>query len=286
MFQCFLSLLISFSYISHGQNTTCKLCKKPNKYCNENNCYTTASFNFKIDDRPIKCKKHKENNMINVKRKYIINNNTKITYKKGYICENNNKKGGSIKNNKIKKVSKKYKFMRKKELADKEIEQEFSNLLLYDNITDWYKNENDELYYDNGFTGSDIYKSIVNQIEKNNYKMHRKLIKRKIYRKYGLDYTKINNELKNHIGSLEKGLRNYYDIRYRMDNFKKVYKKLIEFNNLIYEDNRNMDSSARYSEEYHNSIKENKPKIKKEKIVYDKCKILELENKIKKILIN
>ena len=36
--------------------------------------------------------------MINVKRKYIVNNNSKIIYKKGYICENN-KKGGSIKNN-------------------------------------------------------------------------------------------------------------------------------------------------------------------------------------------
>ena len=58
--------------------------------------------------------------------------------------------------------------MRKKELADKEIEQEFSNLLLNDNITDWYKNEDDELYYDNGYTSSYIYKSIVNQIEKNN----------------------------------------------------------------------------------------------------------------------
>ena len=95
--------------------------------------------------------------------------------------------------------------------------------------------------------------------------MHKKLIKRKIYRKYGLDYSKINDELKNHIGSLESGLRNYYDMRYRMDNFKKVYKKLIEFNNLIYEDNRNMDSSERYSEEYYNSTKENKPKIKKRK---------------------
>ena len=44
--------------------------------------------------------------MINVKRKYIVNNNTnsKIIYKKGYICEN--KKGGTIKNNKklIKKL--------------------------------------------------------------------------------------------------------------------------------------------------------------------------------------
>ena len=37
--------------------------------------------------------------MINVKRKYIVDNNSKITYKKGYLCENN-KKGGSIKNNK------------------------------------------------------------------------------------------------------------------------------------------------------------------------------------------
>ena len=93
-------ILCKIHDISHGKNTKCKLCKKPNKYCNENNCYASASFNFKIDDRPIKCKKHKENNMINVKRKYIVNNNnTKITYKKGYICDNN-KKGWSIKNNK------------------------------------------------------------------------------------------------------------------------------------------------------------------------------------------
>ena len=84
-------ILCKIHDISHGKNSTCKLCKKPKKYCNENNCYTTASFNFKINDRPIKCKKHKENNMINVKRKYIVNNNTKIIYRKRYICENNKK---------------------------------------------------------------------------------------------------------------------------------------------------------------------------------------------------
>ena len=70
-------ILCKIHDISHGKNVKCKSCKKPNKYCNEDNCYTTASFNFKIDDRPIKCKKHKENNMINVKRKYIVNNNSK-----------------------------------------------------------------------------------------------------------------------------------------------------------------------------------------------------------------
>ena len=152
------------------------------KYCNEDNCYTTASFNFKIDDRPIKYKKHKENNMINVKRKYIVNNNTKIIYEKGYICEN--KKWGSIKITKCKNNSKKSKnnknitnskksnlvllnpynrpidienkFMRKKELTDKEIEREFSNLTLNSDIHDWYKNEDDELYYDKDYINSDI----------------------------------------------------------------------------------------------------------------------------------
>ena len=96
-------ILCKIHDISHGENTTCKLCKKPNKYCNENNCYISALFNFKIDNRPIKCKKLKENNMINVERKYIVNNNnSKITYKKGYNCEKI-KKGGSIKskNNEI-----------------------------------------------------------------------------------------------------------------------------------------------------------------------------------------
>ena len=97
-------ILCKIHDISHGKNTKCKLCKKPKKYCNENNCYTSASFNFKIDNRPIKCKKHKENYMIDVKRKYIVNNNnnnTKIIYRKGYICEDD-KQGGSIKNNKNK----------------------------------------------------------------------------------------------------------------------------------------------------------------------------------------
>ena len=75
-------------------------------------------------------------------------------------------------------------------------------------------------------------------------------------------------------------LRTYYDICYKMDNFNKI-KKLIEFNNLIYEDNKNMDSRERYREKSYTPI-EDKPEIKKEKIVYNKFKILELENKIKK----
>ena len=161
-------ILCKIHDISHGENTTCKLFKKPNKNCNEDNCYTTASFNFKIDDRPIKCKKHKENNMINVKRKYIVNNNSKITYKKGYICEN--KKGGGIKNDKNINNSKKNnlvllnqhnrsidienEFMGKKEIADNEIEQEFSNLLNND-IYAWYKNEDDELYYNAWYKNED-----------------------------------------------------------------------------------------------------------------------------------
>ena len=172
-------ILCKIHDISHGKNVKCKLCKKPNKYCNEDNCFTTASFNFKIDDRPIKCKKHKENNMINVKRKYIVNNNSKITYKKGYICENK-KKGKGIKNNSKnilvlinpynRSIDIENKFMRKKEIADNEIKQEFSNLLNND-IHDWYKNK-DKLYY-NVNTSSFLYKSTIDTPEKYNYKMHK-----------------------------------------------------------------------------------------------------------------
>ena len=240
-------ILCKIHDISHGKNVKCKLCKKPNKYCNEDNCDTTASFNFKIVDRPIKCKNHKENNMINVKRKYIVNNNSKITYKKGYICENN-KKGGSIKHNKNINNSKKNnlvllnqhnrsidienKFMGKKEIADNEIEQEFSNLLNND-IYAWYKNEDDELYY-NAVTSSYLYKATINTIEKYNYEMHKKLIKIKIYRKYGLDCKKIDNDLKDHILDLEGGLNTYYNFYSEMGEIgdcNKVYKKIIEFNN-------------------------------------------------------
>ena len=52
--------------------------------------------------------------------------------------------------------------------------------------------------------------------------MHKKLIKRKIYKKYGLDYKKINNELKDHIDRFSSSLRTYYELCYRMDNFNKV----------------------------------------------------------------
>ena len=36
------------------------------------------------------------------------------------------------------------KIMRRKKLADEEIKKEFSNLILNDNITDWYKNKEDK----------------------------------------------------------------------------------------------------------------------------------------------
>ena len=108
----------------------------------------------------------------------------------------------------------------------------------------------------------------------------KKLIKRKIYRKYGLDCKNIDNDLKDHISNLEMELRTYYDICYKMDNFNKITKKSIEFNNLIYEDNKNMNSRERYWEKWYTPI-EDKPEIKKEKIAYDKSKILELENEIK-----
>ena len=127
-------ILCKIHDISHGKNVKCKLCKKPNKYCNEDNCYTTASFNLKIDDRPIKCKNHKENNIINVKRKYIVNNNSKIKYKKRYICENN-KKGGGIKNNKrIKNI----------EIVENNINEEY----LYDPYPKFTEDELKQIYAD------------------------------------------------------------------------------------------------------------------------------------------
>ena len=68
--------------------------------------------------------------------------------------------------------------MRKKELADEEIEKEFSNLTLNSDIHDWYKNKEDtSSFFDDSI--KDIgYKEAVESIEKNNYKMHKKLIKR------------------------------------------------------------------------------------------------------------
>ena len=171
--------------------------------------------------------------------------------------------------------------MRKKELADEEIKKEFSNLTLNSDIHDWYKSKEDtSSFFDDSI--KDIgYKEAVESVEKNNYKMHKKLIKRKIYKKYGLDCKKINDNLKNHISNLDNELRIYYDISYNMDNFQKVNKKLFEFNNLIYDDGKNMGVRERYREKWFIPMK-NITEIKNEKIVYDKSKIFKLKNKIKK----
>ena len=109
-------------------------------------------------------------------------NNSKIIYRKGYIGENNKKciKGGSTKITKSKNNSKKSnlvllnpynrpidienKFIRRKELADEEIEKELSKLTLNSDIHDWYKNKEDiSSIYDDSIT--DIrYKPAVESI--------------------------------------------------------------------------------------------------------------------------
>ena len=144
-------ILCKINDIPHGKNVKCKLCKKPNKYCNEDNCYTTASFNFKIDDRPIKCKNHKENNMINVKRKYIVNNNSKIKYKKGNICENN-KKGGVIKNNEKSKNN---------EIVKNNEENDINEEYLYDPDPKFTEDELKQIYADDDDDEYFIVKDVV-----------------------------------------------------------------------------------------------------------------------------
>ena len=80
--------------------------------------------------------------MINVKRKYIVNNNnnynTKIIYKKGYICENN-KKGGSIKNNKKSKNN---------EIVKHNEENNINEEYLYDPDPKFTENELKQIYAD------------------------------------------------------------------------------------------------------------------------------------------
>ena len=72
--------------------------QKKSQYCKVENCYKISSYGIEKIERclnhrlkSLKCKKHKENNMINVKRKYKVCDDSKIIYRKGYICENNKK---------------------------------------------------------------------------------------------------------------------------------------------------------------------------------------------------
>ena len=62
--------LCSNHYISHSFKIKCPKCKiKKSIKCNE--CNITASYNFpKL--KPMKCLKHREAGMINIKRKHIL----------------------------------------------------------------------------------------------------------------------------------------------------------------------------------------------------------------------
>ena len=76
--------LCSYHYKSHSQKTICPKCKiKKLTKCNE--CNITASYNFE-KLKPLKCLKHKETGMVNIKRKHILCEKHDISYSKKSGC--------------------------------------------------------------------------------------------------------------------------------------------------------------------------------------------------------
>ena len=72
-------------FISHSPKTKCPKCKiKKSTKCNE--CNITASHNFP-KSRPLKCLKHRETGMVNIKRDHVLCKKYDITYSKKPGCK-------------------------------------------------------------------------------------------------------------------------------------------------------------------------------------------------------
>ena len=77
--------LCSIHYISHSLKIKCPKCKiKKSTKCDE--CNITASYNFE-KLRPLKCLKHRETGMINIKRKHILCKKHDISHSKKSECK-------------------------------------------------------------------------------------------------------------------------------------------------------------------------------------------------------
>ena len=72
-------------FISHSPKTKCPKCKiKKSTKCDE--CNITASYNFpKL--RPLKCLKHRETGMVNIKRKHVLCKKHDISHSKKSGCK-------------------------------------------------------------------------------------------------------------------------------------------------------------------------------------------------------
>ena len=77
--------LCTIHYISHSPKTKCSKCKiKKSKKCDE--CNITASYNFpKL--RPLKCLKHREAGMVNIKRNHVLCKKHDISHSKKSGCK-------------------------------------------------------------------------------------------------------------------------------------------------------------------------------------------------------
>ena len=72
-------------YISHSLKTKCPKCKiKKSPKCDE--CNITASYNFP-ELKPLKCLKHRETGMVNIKRKHVLCEKHDISHSKKSGCK-------------------------------------------------------------------------------------------------------------------------------------------------------------------------------------------------------
>ena len=77
--------LCTIHYISHSPKTKCPKCKikKSTKF---DECNITASYNFP-KSRPLKCLKHRETGMVNIKRKHVLCEKHNISHSKKSGCK-------------------------------------------------------------------------------------------------------------------------------------------------------------------------------------------------------
>ena len=78
-------MLCPYHYLSHSHKIKCRKCKiKNSTKCDR--CNITASYNFE-KLRPLKCLKHRETGMVNIKRNHVLCKKHDISHSKKSGCK-------------------------------------------------------------------------------------------------------------------------------------------------------------------------------------------------------
>ena len=229
------------SHISHPPKTKCSKCKiKRSTKCNE--CNITASYNFP-ELKPLKCLKHRETGMANIKRKHVLCEKHDISHSKKSGCKickldiDNYYESSKYMQDKIfenfhynltEKIKKKFKNHNHKEMHDNIlINSKNKNIIKFKRIYE----ERQRISYIMGFYIGNKYqyyginKNKINDLNNKIKKLN--TLKRKIFKEFDKSNYKNINEYIEHDKD-DDNVLNYIIIKRKSDLLKQNIDKIVK----------------------------------------------------------